>query len=46
MEDRQLSAIEFIKDWDKEHTSQPSYQDVINWVLNKIKEENYEKGND
>lgn len=46
MEDKQLSAIEFMKEWDKVHTSQPSYQDVIDWVLNKIKEKNYGKTND
>lgn len=46
MEDKQLSAIEFMKDWDKAHTSQPSYQDVIDWVLNKIKEKDYGKTND
>lgn len=46
MEDKQLSAIEFMKDWDKQHTSLPSYQDVIDWVLNKIKEKDYEKTND
>lgn len=27
-----MKAIKFLEEWDKTHTSQPSYQDVIDWV--------------
>lgn len=32
-----MKASEFIEEWDRTHTSQPSYQDVIDWVENKYK---------
>ena len=27
-----MKAIDFLEEWDKNHTSQPSYQDAIDWV--------------
>lgn len=32
-----MKAINFISEWDKTHTSQPSYQDVIDWVEKQYK---------
>lgn len=32
-----MKASEFIEEWSRTHTSQPSYQDVIDWVESKYK---------
>lgn len=31
-----MDVTDFIKEWDKTHTSQPSYQDVIDWTEKKF----------
>lgn len=33
-----MDVLDFIRDWDKSHTSQPSYDDVIDWTKEKMLE--------
>lgn len=37
-----MDVTDFIKEWDKTHISQPSYQDVIDWTGKKIINKVYE----
>lgn len=37
-----MNVTDFIKEWDKTHISQPSYQDVIDWTEKKVIDKAYE----
>ena len=34
-----MKAIDFLADWNRAHTSSPSYQDVLDWAERKQAEE-------
>lgn len=36
MKSRNLKTSDFISEWNKEHTSSPSFQDAINWTTDKL----------
>ena len=33
-----VGVLDFMRDWDRTHTSQPSYDDVIDWTKEKMLE--------
>ena len=41
-----MKATEFLEEWNKTHTSSPSYQDVIDWAERKQAEEIKELNNE
>ena len=38
-----MKANEFIADWDRRHTSSPSFQDALDWAEQKINHDTIEK---
>ena len=38
-----MKANEFIADWDRRHTSSPSFQDALDWAEQKINHDAIEK---
>ena len=41
-----MKAIDFLADWNRAHTSSPSYQDVLDWAERKQAEEMKELNNE